>query len=57
MVMYRTNVKVAKGSSGSGIFNQRGELVGIVSMYDDHGKASFIVPLQHIRLFLYGIEE
>jgi len=56
MMQYLISNKVAPGSSGSGIFNTDGELVGIVVMVENDTEYGLAVPLAQIRLFLYGVE-
>ncbi len=56
MIMYEVSNKVAPGSSGSGIYNKYGELVGIIVMIKNDGQKGLAVPLEQVRLFLYGVE-
>ena len=50
MLYQQTSVMSAPGSSGSGIFNDSGELVGLVSLGD--GMFTYMVPLAHIKAFI-----
>lgn len=62
MYMQISNLTAQQGSSGSGIFNKEGKLVGLVSGFvNENKKASkgspvFSVPLEYIRMFLYELE-
>lgn len=56
----QVSIPVSYGSSGSGVFNNDGELVGLVSMIDpsaaaSHLTLSFMIPLTSIKMFLKGI--
>lgn len=46
----RSSVLAQPGSSGSGVFNEDGELVGLISLQDMW--YSYMVPLSHIRTFV-----
>ena len=56
-MLYRlTSLPARPGQSGSGVFNNNTELVGLISLGDSDGTFSAMVPLAHIKLFLAGIE-
>jgi Flp pilus assembly protein TadD len=46
----QTTVAISKGSSGGGLFNAQGELVGIITFYLKEGQGlNFAVPVEWIR--------
>ena len=47
-----TTIYGLPGSSGSGVFNKSGELVGLVALRDNFNGILHMVPLPHIRHFL-----
>ena len=72
MMHLSAKLKVRPGASGSGVFNEDNELVGLVALMSFSGRsqmgfanpgkepdAAGIVPLEHVKLFLaqFGIEE
>lgn len=52
MLYRQTTVAVYPGSSGSAVFNINGEVSGLISLGIPGTVISFIVPLEHIRLFI-----
>lgn len=46
------DINTNKGSSGSGIFNKKGQLSGIICQLDQRGKRGLYVPLTYIKFFL-----
>jgi hypothetical protein len=48
--MIQTTVAISQGSSGGGLFNEQGELVGITTFYLKEGQGlNFAVPVEWIR--------
>lgn len=52
MKYLQTSVPTYPGSSGSGVFNADGELVGLISLGRTGTVINYIVPTDHIKLFL-----
>jgi S1-C subfamily serine protease len=72
MMHLSAKLKVRPGASGSGVFNEDNELIGLVALMSSSGRsqmgyanpskepdAAGIVPLEHVKLFLaqFGIKE
>ena len=48
--LLQTNAAVSPGSSGGGMFNERGELIGVVAMKIDSGEnLNFGIPINYVR--------
>lgn len=56
MLYRQVSIPIYGGSSGSGVFNTSGELVGLISLgRTNMNTLSYMVPLEHLHLFLKGV--
>jgi len=54
--LYYSSVKIAPGSSGSGLYDKDHNLIGITVITDTHGN-SYAVPSPILKVFLAGVNE
>lgn len=50
-------IPIWNGSSGSGVFNKKGQLIGLISQRFNNGASGAYVPLTHVKLFLGDLIE